>query len=495
VDREGRIKALHSRIHLDGGAYSSFGVATAYYAGSMMPTLYHIPNYRYEGYRVMTNKPACGAMRGHGVPQPRFAFECLLNMIADDLGVDPIEIRRRNAMTPDTRTVNDLDVSSCEFGATLDAVCDKSGWESKYGKLPTGTGIGVGCGGFVSGAGYCIYRGQVQLSHEKPREPFQKKSIFPHANAIVKISEDGMAAVLMIGAAEIGQGSDTILVQMCAEALGIPPSRIRMRSEDSDISPIDLGAYSSRVTLMGGHAVSRAGRAVVEKMKPYAAALLGCDEGEVTARNGVMFVASDETRSVPWAEVARQYFNDRGPLVATGCYKPPEGLGGDFKGATVGTSPAYSFGSAVCEVAVDLETGKVKIERFTDYHDCGTPINPQAVHGQVEGAVVMSAGETIMEDVQFDAAGQLLNPNLHGYLIMTIMDAPEIFSGVVDSYEPRGPFGAKEVGEGSTLPVLGAVAHAIANATGVWIKDLPITPEKILSALREKQASPEVARV
>jgi len=246
---------------------------------------------------------------------------------------------------------------------------------------------------------------------------------------------------------------------------------------------------------MGGHAVSRAGRAVVEKMKPYAAVLLGCDEGEVAARNGTMFVESDETRSVPWAEVARQYFNDRGPLVATGCYKPPEGLGGDFKGATVGTSPAYSFGSAVCEVAVDLETGKVNLERFTDYHDCGTPINPQAVHGQVEGAVVMSAGETIMEDVQFDDKGHLLNPNLHGYLIMTIKDAPEIFSGIVDSYEPRGPFGAKEVGEGSTLPVLGAVAHAIANATGVWIKDLPITPEKILSALREQQASPEVARV
>jgi 4-hydroxybenzoyl-CoA reductase subunit alpha len=495
VDREGKIKALHSRIYLDGGAYSSFGVATAYYAGSMMPTLYHIPNYRYEGSRVMTNKPACGAMRGHGVPQPRFAFECLLNMVADELGIDPIEIRRRNAMTPDTRTVNDLDVSSCEFRATLDEVCAKSGWDGKYGKLEPGHGIGVGCGGFVSGAGYCIYRGQVQLSHEKPREPFQKKSIFPHANAIVKISEDGMAAVLMIGAAEIGQGSDTILVQMCAESLGIPPSRIRMRSEDSDISPIDLGAYSSRVTLMGGHAVSRAGRAVVEKMKPYAAALLGCDKSEVAARNGVMFIESDESRSVPWAEAARQYFNDKGPLVATGCYKPPEGLGGDYKGATVGTSPAYSFGSSVCEVAVDLETGKVNIERFTDYHDCGTPINPQAVHGQVEGAVVMSAGETIMEDVQFDDRGQLLNPNLHGYLIMTIKDAPEIFSGIVDSYEPRGPFGAKEVGEGSTLPVLGAVAHAIANATGVWIKDLPITPEKILDALRQAPAITETAGV
>ena len=511
VDAEGRIKAFQSEIHLDGGAYSSFGVATAYYAGSMIPTLYHIPNYKYDGYRVMTNKPACGAMRGHGVPQPRFAFECLLSMVADDLGIDPIEIRRRNHMDPDTRTVNDLDVGSCEFRATLDHAEARSGWKEKYRCGGTGVppvihgrdaratpliaratpriarGIGVGCGGFVSGAGYCIYRGQVQLSHEKPREHFQKKSIFPHANAIAKVSEDGMAVVLMIGAAEIGQGSDTILVQMCAEALGIPPERIRIRSEDSDISPIDLGAYSSRVTLMAGHAVSRAGWAVVEKMKPYAARLLGCSEADVVVRRATMYVNGEPSRAVAWEEVARKYFNDNGPLVATGCYKPPDGLGGDYKGATVGTSPAYSFGSAVCEVSVDLETGKVKIERFTDYHDCGTAINPQAVHGQVEGAVVMGAGETILEDVQFDERGNILNPNLHGYLTMTIKDAPEIFSGIVDSYEPRGPFGAKEIGEGSTLPVLGAVAHAIANATGVWIKDLPITPEKILTAMRAKK--------
>jgi len=487
LDREGRIKAFTSKIHLDGGAYTSFGVATAYYAGSMMPTLYHIPNYDYTGYRVMTNKPACGAMRGHGVPQPRFAFECLLNMMADEMGIDPIEIRRRNAMSPNTRTVNDLDIGSCEFAATLDAAAEKSGFSERYGKLPRGKGIGVGSGGFVSGAGYCIFRGQVQLSHEKPREPFQKKSIFPHANAMVKISEDGTAAVLMIGAAEIGQGSDTVLSQMCAEAMGIPVNRVRIRSEDSDISPLDLGAYSSRVTLMGGHAVSRAGTAVLDRIRPYAAKLLGCSPADLEARDAKIFVTRDPSKSVPWEEAARKYFNDNGPLVGTGCYKPPEGLGGDYKGATVGTSPAFSFGTSICELSVDLDTGRVKIDRFTDFHDCGTPINPQSVHGQVEGAIVMGAGETLMEDVQFDAQGRIMNPNLHGYPIMTIKDAPEIFSGIVDSYEPRGPYGAKEIGEGSTLPVLGAVAHAIANATGVWVTERPITPERILEALRAQQ--------
>ncbi|MHC4606455.1 MAG: molybdopterin-dependent oxidoreductase [Planctomycetota bacterium] len=489
VDRDGMIRAVRARIHLDGGAYTSFGVATAYYAGSMMPTLYRIPNYRYEGFRVVTNKPACGAMRGHGVPQPRFAFECLLSMVADDLGIDPVEIRRRNAMTPNSRTVNDLHIGSCEFRATLDAVEKTSGWKEKHGKLARGKGIGVGCGGFVSGAGYAIYRGQVRLSHEKPREPFVKRPAFPHANAIVKVSEDGTAAVLLIGAAEIGQGSGTVLVQMCAESLGIPPSRIRIRSEDSDISPLDLGAYSSRVTLMAGHAVSRAALEVAEKMRPYAAQALGCAESDVVIRDGKMYTEADPSRTVAWEEVARTYFSRNGPLVGTGCYMPPEGLGGDFKGAAVGTSPAFSFGSCVCELSVDLETGKVRLERFTDYHDCGTAVNPRAVHGQVEGAVVMGAGETIMENVQFDGKGNILNPDLHGYLIMTIKDAPEIFSGIVDSYEPRGPFGAKEIGEGSTLPVLGAVAHAIADAAGVWIRDLPITPEKILAAMRKKKSA------
>jgi 4-hydroxybenzoyl-CoA reductase subunit alpha len=470
VKKDGRITAVKSTIYLDGGAYSSFGVISAYYAGSMLATLYKIPNYKYDGYRLYTNKPACGAMRGHGCPQPRFAFESLLTMIAEDLGIDPIKIREINAMDPNTRTVNDLDIRSCELKATLTAVRKKSAWNRKYGKLKPGHGIGIGCGGFVSGAGYPIYR-----------------SKFPHSNAIIRITEDGHAAIVEIAAAEIGQGSETVLAQMAAEGLGIPLDRIRMKSWDSDISPIDLGAYSSRITLMGGNAVSRAGRDVVGKILPYAAKALEIWAEDLVAENGVIRHKTDRNKFMPWSEAARMYFSENGPLVGTGHYSPPEGLGGTYKGAPVGTSPAYSFGASVCEVSVDLETGKVSIEKFTDYHDCGTPINPMAVHGQVEGAIVMGAGETIMEDTVFDDRGRILNPNLHEYLVMTSKDIPEIFSGLVDSYEPEGPFGAKEVGEGATLPVLGAIAHAIANATGIWVKELPITPEKILKALDEKR--------
>jgi 4-hydroxybenzoyl-CoA reductase subunit alpha len=487
VKKDGTITAFDSHILLDGGAYSSFGVITAYYAGSMIPTLYHFPNYKYSGYRMFTNKPACGAMRGHGVPQPRFAFEVLLNMVATGIGMDPVEIRLKNGMDRNTRTCNDLDIRSCEYKATLEKVRQRSEWDQKFGKLPAGKGIGIGCGGFVSGAGYAIYRGEVRLSHEKTPKTFLKKPVFPHSNAVVKVLEDGMAAVLFIGAADIGQGSDTILSQMCAEGLGIPLERVRIRTEDSDISPIDLGAYSSRITLMGGNAVSRAGREVLDKLKPYAAEILDCREDQLDAKNGRIFCLHDEQIFMDWADAARMYFSDNGPLVGTGYYKPPEGLGGDYKGAAVGTSPAYSFGSAVCEVSVDLETGKVGLEKFYDYHDCGTPINPMAVHGQVEGAIVMSAGETILEDTLYDDKGRIINPSLHEYLQLTIKDAPEIFSGIVDSYEPEGPYGAKEIGEGSTLPVLGAVAHAISTATGIWFTELPISSEKILWAIKEKQ--------
>ena len=487
VKKDGTITAVDSKIYLDGGAYSSYGVITAYYAGAMIPTLYKLPNYRYRGYRVMTNKPACGAMRGHGAPQPRFAFESLLSMIADDLGLDPLDLRLKNAMDSNSRTINDLDIRSCEFSKTLGAVRDKSAWQDKYKKLPAGQGIGIGCGGFVSGAGYAKYRGQVQLSSEKKLEPFVKKSVFPHSNAIVKISEDGTAAVLFILAAEIGQGTETVLSQICAEALGIPLDRVRIRTEDTDISPIDLGAYSSRTTLMGGNAVARAAKDVLKKLFETTAVLLGCETSDLETKNNRIFHKDNPDKTMDWAEAARKYFNDNGPLVGTGWYKPPDGLGGDYKGAAVGTSPAYSFSSAVCECRVDLETGLVKIDKVFDYHDCGTPINPLSVHGQVEGAIVMGAGETLLEDVTYDDKGRVVNPNLHDYLLMTIKDAPEIFSGIVESYEPEGPFGAKEVGEGATLPILASVAHAIADATGVWIKDLPITPEKILKALKEKK--------
>ncbi|OGF58853.1 MAG: 4-hydroxybenzoyl-CoA reductase subunit alpha, partial [Candidatus Fischerbacteria bacterium RBG_13_37_8] len=468
VKKNGVLTAVQNETYLDGGAYTGYGITTAYYSGSMIPTLYKIPHYKFDGYRICTNKPACGAQRGNGVPQPRFAFESLLTMIAEDLGIDPIEIRYINAMTPFTTTINELDIKSCELKATLEKVKERAGWDKKYKKLPFGKGIGIACGGFVSGAGYPIYR-----------------SRFPHSNALVKISEDGLTAHCLINAKEIGQGSSTVLAQICAETLGLPLDRINMITDDSDICPLELGSYSSRVTLMGGNAVFRAAKEVMNKVMPYAATVLKSKEDRLVAANGKIYGKEEPDKYVLWEIIAKKLTNEQGPLVGIGHYSPPEGLGGKYKGAPVGTSPAFSFGSTICEVSVDLETGKVKVERFYDFHDCGTPINPMAVHGQVEGSAVMGASETLLENMVFNKKGEIVNQNFNDYLIMTIKDAPEIFSELVDSYEPEGPFGAKEIGEGSTVPVLAAVAAAIANAIGVWIHELPITPDKILKALKK----------
>ncbi|MDT3740182.1 MAG: molybdopterin cofactor-binding domain-containing protein [Candidatus Kapabacteria bacterium] len=474
VKNDGQITAVKQKVILEGGAYSSFGVVTTYYAGSMLATLYKFANYKYDGYRVNTNLPPCGAFRGHGCPHPRFAFESLLTMIADDIKMDPIDIRHKNAMEPDYHTCNDLDINSCELTACLESVREKSGWNEKRGKLPFGRGIGIGCGGFVSGAGYPIYRSQ-----------------FPHSNAIIKIAEDGSKAVLLIGDADIGQGSDTVLAQAAAEAMGITFDRISVISADSDITPVGFGAYSSRVTLMGGNASKMAGEDIREKLLIKASEMMGIEKDKLAVKENKIYVIDEPEKFLQWDKVANEYFSKQGPLIGAGHYSPPEGLGGTYKGAAVGTSPAYSFSASVCEVEVDVETGKVKVLNFWDAHDCGTAVNPLNVEGQVDGAAVMGMSETLFENQVFDNNGRMLNPDLHNYLIATSADTPEIQSVIVDSYEPAGPFGAKEVGEGASLPILGAIANAIEDAVGVRIKELPITPEKILKAIRERQRNSE----
>jgi 4-hydroxybenzoyl-CoA reductase subunit alpha len=468
--RDGTITAVQEEAVLEGGAYSSFGIVAVYYAGAMVPTLYRLPNFKYDGYRVYTNLPACGAMRGHGCPHPRFAFEGVLDMLAEELEMDPIELRLKNAMEPHTQTVNELDVGSCELKACLETVRERSGWREKKGKLPPGKGIGIGCGGFVSGAGYPIYR-----------------SKFPHSNAFIRVAEDGRAATLFTGEADIGQGSNTVLTQVAAEAMGVEYSAMRIVAADTETTPRGLGTYSSRVTLMGGNACRMAGEEVKRQVLEAGSELLEMAPDDLEARGGLVFVKDDPDRSVSWAQAAAHHFSLKGPLVGKGWYAPPEGLGGKHKGSTVGTSPAYSFSVCVAEVDVDMETGKVTVTKLTDAHDVGTAINPMAVEGQCEGAGVMMLSEALLEDVVFDEEGRIKNPSFHDYLIATSCDAPELDSVVVPSYEPKGPYGGKECGEGSTLPVIGAIANAVSDALGVRVTELPITPERVRALIRRRE--------
>jgi len=489
VKNDGTMVALRNKAVLDGGAYTSFGIATVYYSGSLLGGPYKLKAMKYDGYRAYTNKPACGAQRGHGGVAHRAAFEQLLDMTAERLGLDPVEMRLKNIMTTGDMTINELDMSSLGMKECVEAVRDGSDWNNKKGKLPLGKGIGMACGFFVSGAGYPIYRSDTY-----------------HSTVVIKVSEDGGIVNVLTGSAEIGQGSDTMVAMIAAETLGVPLENVRVVSGDTDLS-VDLGAYSSRQTLMTGHATKEAAERVRDQIAEYLAEEMGCDASSISFRNGnVMFHGSpgnfDKIRSyyikehrgwtdppggnyLTFREAARLAFLKAGSLVGTGKYKPPR-LGGAYKGAAVGTSPAYGCSAQVVELSVDLETGQVTIENMTDAHDCGLAINRTQVEGQMQGSLSMGLGETLFEEVKFDSRGRIINSNLGEYKIPTALDMPNVKSIIVESNEPNGPYGAKEVGEGAIMPTIPAILNAIYDATGVRVNELPVTPERLYMAMKKQ---------
>ena len=469
VDQEGKILGVHANFIMDGGAYTSLGIASAYYAGALLTLTYEFDNYKFDMYRVYTNLPACGAQRGHGAPQPKYAFESHLDNIAKDLSIDPLDIRLINTRRPNTVTPNEFQVNSCELKACLEKVGEISGWREKKDKLPPGRGIGIATGSFVSGAGYPIYRTDL-----------------PHAAAMIKVHEDGSAATLYTGATDIGQGSDTVLCQMAAEAMGYRYENMKIVAADTETTPHDFGAYASRQTLMSGAAVKQAGEEIKKQILEIASTLMNLPPDDLDCQEGIIFSKSRPNNTpLTFEEVARRFFVLRGPLVGRGVYAPPR-LGGTFKGSPVGTSPAYSFCAQVSEVQIDEETGEIDVLEVWDVHDCGMVINPQLLHGQVHGAMFMGLGESIWEQVLFDQNGKILNGNLAEYRLPTALDMPKVHSELVESYEPAGPWGVKEVGEGATNPTMGCFSNAIFDAMGVRVNSLPLTYEKAWQALKEK---------
>ena len=490
VKKDGTLVALEHECYLDGGAYSSFGIATVYYAGSLLGGPYKLQNMKYDGYRVYNNKPPCGAQRGHGGVAARAAWEQQLDMIAEELGMDPFDLRLKNMMQAGDVTCNDLNMSSLGMEECLQAVQDGSDWKKKKGQLPTGKGIGMACGFFVSGAGYPIYRSDTY-----------------HCTAIVKLAEDGGLVQVYTASAEIGQGSDTAFGMIAAEALGVPLTSVRVMSGDTDMG-VDLGAYSSRQTLMTGHAVKEAAEDVKQQVLDVLSEELSVPVSAMSIKKGQVLFQGQEpdfsdlrTRYIKehrgWTdnpkdepltfrEASRIAYLARGSIVGTGKYKPHE-LGGKYKGAAVGTSPAYGCSAQVVEVEVDLETGQIRIEKMTDAHDCGLAINKTSVEGQMEGSLSMGLGEAMFEEVKFDARGRVLNADLAEYKIPTAMDMPPIKTIVVESNEPNGPFGAKEVGEGAIMPTIPAILNAVYDAVGVRVFELPLTPERIFTAVQDYQ--------
>ena len=460
---DGRMTALSFRNMLDGGSFGSFGAATTYYTGALQTTTYRVPAYRFEAVRLHTNKPPCGPKRGHGTPQPRFALECHLDKVAEDLGLDPVKLRLRNAIEPFSQTVNHLRITSCGLFECVEKVVEASGFREKHGRLPRGRGVGFAVSAYLSGAGLPIYFNDM-----------------PQSEVQIKLDRGGGVTVYSM-AADIGQGSSSVLVYLVAETLGLAPEDIAIVTADTDLTPIDLGSYSSRVTFMAGNAALEAAAKLRTLVLEAAAEKLEVDADRLVLAQRRVFDRDDPDGGLDWEQAVAAASALRAPLVTVGSYRAPA-LAGPYRGSGVGPSPAYSFTAAVVELECDPETGAIAVEDVWIAHDVGRALNPLLVIGQTEGSVYMALGEALMEEVTF-RDGLPESTSLFDYKSPTVLEMPEVHTHLVESIDPEGPFGAKEAGQGPLLPVVPAVANAVYDAVGVRIDEVPITPDKVLRAL------------
>jgi len=463
VKKDGTIMARKCEAILDGGAYCSLGPLTTVLVGTFQTLPYRFSNYQYDGYRYYTNKPPCGAMRGHGGPQCHFAQDVHMDMIAEELGMSLMEIALKNGLRTGDRSAAGFNIVSSGFCECIKKACEKSRFKDKkqakkiYKKKAYG--IGMGCGGFPSGAGF-----------------YFNKTTSAHSSVFIKADEYGGIS-LLTGASDIGQGSDSVITQIVAEVLGLPMEDINLTSADTMITPPDMGTYSSRVTVAAGNAALRAANGVKDEIFKVVSEKLEARMDDLVAEDGKVFVKGNPEIFISFADGINLYQikNNGSPLVVKGSYNSPDKM-----------SPTYSFGAYVCEVEVDLRTGEVNILKMTAGHDCGRPLNPMSVEGQIEGCIQMGMGYALSEDLIFEK-GQTGNPSFLGYKAPIANQMPLIDIHHVITDDPAGPFGAKETGEGSVDPTAPAIVNAIYDAIGIRFKDLPVTPEKILRELRRRE--------
>jgi 4-hydroxybenzoyl-CoA reductase subunit alpha len=470
---DGKLLGMDFKSFVDGGAYTSYGAASLYYTGALQTVCEHVPAYRWQGLRVLTNKPPCGPKRGHGTPQPRYALECHFDTVAERLGLSVLDLRRKNFLEPYSKTVNHLRITSNGLRECVDIVSRESQFEARHGKMPFGKGLGFAVGAYLCGAGLPLYWNDM-----------------PHSSVDIRLDRSGVVTVAC-GQIDIGQGSNSMLVSVVAEALGAQPEQISLVSADTDLTPIDLGSYSSRVTFMAGNAAISAANQLRNLLVNAAADELDVPVDELVLRRGTLWRRDGLGPRLSFPELVKLAESRNGALTATGSYKPPR-LGGPFKGSGVGPSPAYSYSASVVEVDVDPDTGWVTVKQVWLAHDIGRALNPVLVQGQVEGSIYMALGEALMEEQEFrgERGPRVLGvhrvPSMLEYKSPTTFETPVIHSFLVETLDPEGPFGAKEVGQGPLLPVIPAIANAVHDAVGVRIDETPITPDKVLRALEAR---------
>jgi len=477
--RDGAMTAQHLKTALDGGAYGSYGVASTYYTGALQTVTYGLPRYRFDSIRAFTNKPPCGPKRGHATVQPRFALEVHLDKAAERLGIDPADIRLNNLLPPDSITTNYLQVSTIGLRECIEAVVAGSGWRKRRGNLPEGRGLGLACGSYLTGAGLPI-----QWNH------------LPQSAVQLKLDRTGGVAVYC-GEAEIGQGSDSVLAACVAEVLGIELADVLLCVADTGLTPVDLGSYSSRVTLMVGRAAIEAAERARDIVARGAADKLSVPTERLVFGGGRVFDSEDPEVGLTFQKAVQRAEEMQGAIATTGSYAPPRAPG-RYRGAGVGPSPTYSYSACVIEVQVDPVSGLYDVEHVWMAHDIGKSINPVLAMGQVEGGIYMALGEAMMEEQVFrrlpkSRSNALVHkmPSLLEYKSPTFYEMPPCTTYMIENPDPEGPFGAKEVGQGPLLPVMPALANAIHDAVGVRIDQIPIGPHMVRKAVEDKAAGGE----
>jgi len=459
VKKDGTIVTKEMVNVLDSGAYSCDGPGVAGFGSLMARGPYRIPNLRIEGYCVYTNKVKTGAFRGFGNPQTGFASESVMDMAAREIGMDPLEFRLKNALNPGDKSLGGQVLRSVGIKECLAKAAEAVDWkEGKKGKY---RGRGIASINHISG--------------------------LLTVSAFVRINEDGTVA-LQVGTIDIGQGSDTVLCQICAEELGVPIEEISILTGDTDATPYTWATSASRLTYTGGNAVRRAAQDAKDQLLDLAAGQLGLERETLEIRNKKVFVSEDPDKGLTFQQLgAISCWAKGGPIIGKESFmvEEPAFDRSGFQGFPFGTMTAYIFAAQAAEVEVDVETGQVRIVRGASAHDVGHAVNPQNVEGQIEGGYVQGLGYALTEETIVDG-GKVINPSFADYKILPAVDVPDLKSIIVEAYDETGPFGAKGVGEPGLVGVAPAVANAIFDAIGVRITELPITPEKVLNGIRSR---------
>ncbi|MBW2031330.1 MAG: molybdopterin-dependent oxidoreductase [Deltaproteobacteria bacterium] len=469
MKKDGIITAMQSRIIADGGAYTAIGPLTMYLTGIMSTLPYKLPNFKHDAYRVFTNNPVSAAMRGHGVTHTRFAAEIQMEMMAEELGIDPVEIRLKNAIQAPHETVNKITVHSCGLSEGLKSIATSERWKKRLEKRKRADYISHGVG--ISAAAYL--GGARQRGHQS-------------CAAVIRLCEDGTIDYLT-GATDAGQGSDTVLVQIIAQELGVGVEDIDIKRVDTAYTPCDAGSYGSRVTVLAGEAAMKAARDVKEQLARIAAKNWEANPEDIVFRDRRVYPKGSPDMSMPFDKLAKiACYSGSGAVIIGKGYSEYGIEILDFEKGIGNCGTSYSFTSHLSEVDVDLETGFVKCTDMLIAHDCGRPLNPINVEAQNQGAAVQGLGQSIYEQFVMDR-GKTLNPSLVDYKMPLSTDAPRIEVIDIITNDPNGPYGAKEASEGAIVSAPPSVISAIHDATGVWFKEQPVTPEKIVMALRAKK--------